>query len=90
MLFRNFRESGPSRVPIFRIFGIYVISDTFPRRKRSPHFEAWGALRTRFWGLDFRRFFKASLFLTFLCFWCPEVPRSGVLGSIFNDFSVKT
>ena len=53
MFFRNFRGSGPSRVPILRIFGIYVISGTFPRRKSSPHFEAWGALRTRFWGLDF-------------------------------------
>ena len=35
MFFRHFRGSGPSRVPILKILGIYVISDTFPPRKTS-------------------------------------------------------
>ena len=78
MLFGHSSGSGPSRVPILRIFGIYVISGTFPRRTNALRFESWGARCTRFWGLDFERFCKASLFLTFLCFWWPEVPRSGV------------
>ena len=32
MIFRYFRRSGPSRVPISKIFEICMISDTFPRR----------------------------------------------------------
>ena len=35
MFFRNFRGSGPSQVPILKILGIYMISDTFPPRKTS-------------------------------------------------------
>ena len=35
MFFVILKGVGPSQVPIFKIFGIYVISDTFPPRKTS-------------------------------------------------------
>ena len=75
MLFRNFRVSGPSRVPILRIFGIYVISGRFPRRKRSPILRPGKHFAPDFgvWIFDdFSRRHFSELFCVFGVRRCPE------------------
>ena len=56
MLFRNFRGSGPSWVPILKILGIYMIWDTFLPRKPSLILRPREHFAPYFWVIVFDAF----------------------------------